>query len=820
VSDVPGAPREGPAWPGALARAARRRRRGLLAAAAVLLALFALRLVPHAPLRERVSVSTALYDRHGTLLRLTLAQDQQYRLWTPLENIAPEMVQATLLYEDRAFWWHPGVDAAALARSAWQMARGGRRQGGSTLTMQLARRLYGIDSSTASGKLRQLAAALWLEARHSKHELLEAYLNTAPYGNNIEGVGAASLVYFHHGAQTLQLPEALTLAVIPQNPAQRAASRAAAAPGGTPQAGNPLLEAARQRLWALWAARHHDADARQADGPLPRMPALNRGQLPFAAPHLTDMLLARAAQTGTDEPALRDAQGAIHTTLDLAMQGTLERVMADYLKSRAGVGLRNASALLLDASTMEVRAVIGSADYRDAGIDGQVNGTLGKRSPGSTLKPFIYALALDQGLLHPRTLLKDAPTSFGPFTPENFDGQFMGPVAAQDALTRSRNIPAVAVAARLSQPNLYQFLQRNQISRLESEAHYGLALVLGGGEVTPEELARLYALLARGGDSRPLAYTTAQSIAAGELPVAAPLLSAEAAYITLDMLRQTPRPDTGAPAQPPIAWKTGTSWGFRDAWTAGVFGRHVLVVWVGDFEGGGNPAYVGIEAAAPLFLRMVDALRAQRLDPGEVARPLPPDLRRVEVCSTTGAPPDPLCPARTSTWFIAGKSPVQPSALHRAMWLDARSGRVLCGPQASSAPHARQVVVEQWGSDMQRLFRQAGLPRRQFDDSACNTSDRQGDAPLAASGDAPAIASPLRGVHYLLNPRKPQPVLLRADAAMGVKTLYWFADDGLLGRSAPGESLAWLPPRPGDYQLRVVDEAGRADTRTLQVALP
>jgi penicillin-binding protein 1C len=782
-----------------LALRVRRVRLALLILSVVLL-LLGLRLWPHAPLRDRLGTSTPIYSRSGTLLRLTLAGDQQYRLWTPLPQISPTLVDGVLLYEDRAFWWHPGIDPAALLRSAAHMAAGSRREGGSTVTMQLARRLYRIDSRSPGGKLRQLGAALWLEARYGKREILEAYLNSAPYGSNIEGVGAASLIYFQHDAATLTLPEALTLAVIPQHPTQRLASRVS--PGGA--AGNAELEAARARLWALWQAHHPRGATTQAAEATLRLPALSRGNLPFAAPHLTDMLLSRSS--GNDE---RAADGAIHATLDLPMQRTLERVMHDYLQARHGVGLRNASALLLDASTMEVRAVVGSAGYADDTIDGQVNGTLGKRSPGSTLKPFIYALALDQGLVHPRTVLKDAPTSFGSFTPENFDGQFVGPVAAQDALTRSRNVPAVALAARLSQPNLYQFLQLNQISRLESEGHYGLALVLGGGEVTPEELARMYAVLANAGESRPLAYTREQG--ARVRATAAPrLLSPEAAFITLDMLRQTPRPDTGAPAQPPIAWKTGTSWGFRDAWTAGVFGRHVLVVWVGDFDGAGNPAFVGIDAAAPLFLRMVDALRAQGLDPGEVVRVAPADLRRVEVCTSTGAPPDALCPARSSTWFIAGKSPIQASGLHRAVWVDARDGHALCGAEAASAPHAKQVVVEQWGSDMQRLFRQAGLPRRTVDESACAGTAGEG-------ADAPVIASPLRGVRYQLSARKPEPVSLRADAAMGVKTLYWFAGDGLIGRSAPGEPLAWLPPRPGDYALRVVDDRGRADTRGLRV---
>lgn len=769
--------------------------------------LLGLRLWPHAALRDGISTSIPVLARDGTLLRLTLAGDQQYRLWTPLDRITPVLVDSALLYEDRGFWYHPGVNPLALLRSVFSMAQGGRRAGGSTVTMQLARRLYRIDSRTFSGKLQQIAAAFWLEARYSKHAILEAYLNTVPYGGNIEGVGAASLIYFRHDAAKLTLPEALTLAVIPQNPTQRLATRLGSAQDAFGHAQNAALEAARGRLWALWQARYPVAANAQASEALLHLPALSRASLPFVAPHVTDMLIAQSAQEG-----VRSADGAIHSTIDVAMQRTVERVMASYLQARANIGLRNASAVLLDASTMQVRALVGSANYADAKIDGQFNGTQGKRSPGSTLKPFIYALALDQGLLHPRTILRDAPTSFGAFTPENFDGQFEGPVAAQDALTRSRNIPAVSVASRLTQPNLYQYLQMNQISRLESEDHYGLALVLGGGEVTPEELARMYAVLANAGQSRVLAYTQAQS-RVSPATAAQVLLSPAAAFITLDMLRQTPRPDTGAPAQPPIAWKTGTSWAFRDAWTAGVFGRHVLVVWVGDFEGASNPAYVGIEAAAPLFLRIVDALRAQGLDPGEVAQSQPADLRRVEVCTATGGLPDGLCPARSQTWFIAGKSPIAASTLHQTVWVDTKTGQQVCAADAANGAHnasARQVVVEQWGSEMQGLFRQAGLPRR---------SVRCPDQAGGSSHEGPAISSPLRGLRYMLDPRHPQAVLLRAEAAPGIKKLYWFVGDSLLGSGAPGESFAWTPPRPGDYKVRVVDESGRADVRHLRVEL-
>lgn len=765
----------------------RRIRWRYLAGLGVLLAivLAVLRLTPHASLAESITSSRAVYARNGELLRLTLAPDEQFRLWVPLERIAPSLVDAVLLYEDRRFYVHPGINPAALLRSAWSTASGGRRQGGSTLSMQLARRLYAIDSRSYSGKLAQMAAALWLEARHSKREILEAYLNTAPYGGNIEGVQAASLIYFRKNAAQLSLPEALTLAVIPQNPVKRIAERGR----------NAELQQARQRLWALWAERDTQAREHAPDAVL-ALSAQSRGSLPFIAPHATDMLLAQ--EPGTPE---------IRSTLDLRMQATLERVMAQYLRGHAGVGINNASALLLDASTMEVRALIGSADWHNNSIAGQVNGTQAKRSPGSTLKPFIYALALDQGLLHPKTMLKDAPTAFGPYTPENFDHRFAGPLTAQDALIRSRNIPAVAVAAKLGKPNLYDLMRLAGVRKLQSEAHYGLALVLGGGEVSSEELASLYATLANGGLVQPLRYTQRASQEQSAEPLR--LLSEEASFITLDMLRHTPRPDSALPARPAVAWKTGTSWGFRDAWTAGVFGRHVLVVWVGNFDGSSNPALVGVDAAAPLFLRMVDALRAERLDPGEVATRQPANLRQVEVCAATGGLPDALCPVRSNTWFIAGKSPIQVSQLHRTVWVDESSGKVVCGPQ----PGARQQVVEQWGSDMQRLFRQAGLPRADMSDAACEPSS-------TAAENAPLISSPLRGVRHQIRTSKPEPLVLRAEAAAGSQSIYWFADDSLVGRTAPGEGITWMPPLAETGQrhvLRAIDDQGRAESREVIV---
>jgi penicillin-binding protein 1C len=752
------------------------RRPPLALALALLVVLAALRLWPHAPLREAAGMSSAVYARDGQLLRLTLAPDEQYRLWVPLADIDPRLAQAVLLYEDRWFYWHTGVNPVALLRAALASYSGASRRGASTISMQLARRLYRIDSQSPAGKLRQAGAALWLEARYSKRALLEAYLNLAPYGGNIEGVGAASLIYFHKRAAQLTLAETLSLAVIPQNPRKRGGARPRELP------------AARARLARLWAARHGEAGASAA-------PALSTAAaLPFLAPHLTDRLLRE--QHG----------GEIWSALDLRAQAALERIMAQFIDSRRGLGIANASAILLERDSGEVRALVGSSGYFDTAIAGQVNGTEAKRSPGSTLKPFIYGLALDQGLLHPATILKDMPTAFGPFSPENFDGRFVGPISAQDALVRSRNVPAVAVASTLRHPTLYDFLKSAGVTRLASEQHYGLALALGGGEVTMEELARMYLMLANRGALIPVLHRHAS--AAERAGQHAPrLLSEEAAFITLQMLRANQRPDTREVATPPVAWKTGTSWGFRDAWTAGVFGRYVLVVWIGNFDGSGNPAFVGIDAAAPLFFRIVDSLRALGLD-APAPEPAPPaGVIRAEVCSASGELPNPLCPQRASTWFIPGKSPIRVSTLHRAVIVDAITGAPTCARGAGT----RSEVFEFWPTDLQRLFREAGMPRRQPPPLPdCG-------APADSLADGPAIVAPNKATLYSVRLSQPAPLALRASAPSAHDTLFWFANGGLIGKGAAGDALAWTPAAPGRVQLRVVDQQGRSDARDIEV---
>jgi len=367
-----------------------------------------IRLWPHAAFADWKPSSTAVYDDHGRLLRLTLAKDDRYRLWVPLDRVSPQLVEAVLLHEDRWYRWHPGFNPYRIARGAWvTYVRGGSPQGGSTITMQLARSLWQINTRTPAGKLRQIVRAVQLELFYSKRQILEAYLNDVPYGRNVEGAGAASLIYFAKSADHLSLPEALALAVIPQDPAQRIRARQTQI--------NTALTTARNRLYARWLIRHPEDAAQRALFGLP-LALRTLANMPFDAPHAANQALAaRNAWSGEDnEDAAR-----LDTTINVDMQRTVERQISRYVNRFGSRGVRNAAAILVDTRDMSIKALVGSANFSDRSIDGQVNGTLARRSPGSTLKPFIYALGFDQGILHPQTVLRDVPTAFGPYAPEN-----------------------------------------------------------------------------------------------------------------------------------------------------------------------------------------------------------------------------------------------------------------------------------------------------------------------------------------------------------------------------------------------------------------
>jgi len=730
---------------------------------------------------------------------MTLAGDDRYRVLYDLSDISLILQKATILYEDQYFYSHQGVDILALVRAFWQTyVQGGRRIGASTITMQVARLRWGIPSSQVSGKLSQILRAIQLSRHYDKKEILEAYLNLAPYGRNIEGVGAASRIYFNKLPSELNLAEALTLSVIPQNPVKR---------NPASDRGFERLLMARQHLQARWLEYYPKDKEKSYQFELP-LNVRSIEQLPFAAPHFIQYL-------NRDKPTWES--GTFHTTIDIRKQQQLEYIVTNYMDKRSGDGIKNASALLLNYETMAIEAWVGSADFSDAEIFGQVDGVRAKRSPGSTLKPFVYGLALDEGLVHPGTMLRDAPKKYAGFAPENYDRKFLGPISAKQALIESRNVPAVILQARLGDNSFHKFLLAAGVRGLKSESHYGLALALGGAELTMLELVRLYALLANGGELRAPQVLRGQQHDSGREH--RQLLTPEASFLVLDALKQNPPPDdyvrlVNDELSNDIAWKTGTSWAHRDAWAIAISGKYVLAVWVGNFDGSSNPAFIGRKAAGPLAFASINALvPSQSWSLSEAMDIASLSIKKTPVCLTTGDLPGKYCPQVTSSWFIPGISPIKLSQVYRQIPVDKASGLRACWQDPETT---EMKVFEFWPSDFLHIFQQAGISLKtppKFH-SRCSLNI------TAEHGQVPTIVSPQQHIEYVVQAELDgqQLVPFSATTDPGAATVYWFVDDHFVGQARPNEAYMW-PAKPGQFEVKAVDDLGRAATSPFRVGI-
>lgn len=530
--------------------------------------------------------STEVLDRNGDLLRAYTVSDGRWRLQASLDSVDPTYLDMVVAYEDKRFYRHNGVDPIAVARAIAQAIRHGKVvSGASTLTMQVARLLEDGPTGRWDGKIRQVRLALALERRLSKQDILTLYVNRAPFGGNIEGVRAATYAYFGKPPKRLTPAQSALLVALPQSPEARRPDRA-----------YETAKSARNRVLDRMAGAGVLAtgDARAA---LNEQVPHDRAPFPALAPHLAD----RAVQ---DDPL-----APIHRlTIDGGLQARLAALMQDAVRPY-GDGL-SAAMIVADYRNGEVLVTIGSPDFTDDARDGYVDMTRAFRSPGSTLKPLVYGLAFDQGLAHPETLVDDRPVTFaGGYTPQNFDGQFRGELRVRQALQASLNIPVVSLVDAFGPSRLMAHMRRAGMSPdLPVGGAAGLAVALGGVGVTLEDLTQLYAAIGNGG--RPVALTwrmDARTAAGGPR-----VLSERSAWYVADILRGTPRP-LMAP-QNGLAFKTGTSYGHRDAWAAGFDGRHVIAVWMGRPDGTPVPGVFGGDVAAPLLFDAFGHLK-DTLDP-------------------------------------------------------------------------------------------------------------------------------------------------------------------------------------------------------------
>jgi penicillin-binding protein 1C len=772
-----------------LKRWRRRARRLLLASAALGVLAYGLALVLAwaLPLPERLAVpgSVVVSYADGSPAHVFLAPDDRWRVPVSLDDVDPAYLDALVALEDARFWWHPGVDPIAIARAAWtNLTRGRVVSGASTITMQLVRVLE-PRPRTLGSKAIEAFRAFQLERHHDKREILAAYLTFVPYGRNLEGVEVGSLAYFGHTARDLSADEIATLLAVPQRPGVRFPSPRNAA----------RLRAARDEIGAR--LRPLDVLPEVGLSRLGKQPVPDRLlRLPREAPHAAAWLRAR------NPDVLR-----IPTTLERGAQRAAQRVLAEARREKAAQGIYNGAIVVIEHDSGDVRALVGNFDFWDDDNAGQIAGFDVARSAGSTLKPLLYAMAVERGEALPGFLVPDIPVTYGSYSPVNYDERFNGLVTLEEALSRSLNVPFVDLLADVGVEPFVARLRALGAAHLnETPGWYGLSAAVGGAELTPLELASIYATLARGGVYRPA------RVAGGEPAPSRRVFDAGAVELTRRALTRRDRPDfpdrrrwTGG--APRIFWKTGTSFGHRDAWSAGAGGRYAAAVWLGNFDNRPSVHLVGADAAAPLLFDLMDALGDDRTEPAAFAED---GLAAVEVCSWSGRLPHGACPHTEVAYALAHRVPTERCPHHVEIEVDVRSGRAVTPRCRAGRETDKRVFlslpaqVRRWLADGARR-----LPSPPTWDTGCAVE--AGRAP-------PRILSPVDGQVALLVPGLPadaQEIPLSARGAPGAR-LSWFVDGTFLG-TVPAEQRLWWTPAPGRHSLVVTDDSGLSDERALEV---
>jgi len=754
---------------------------------AVLLSLLILDLVFPLPLPGRRDLSTLVVARDGTPLRAFADAQGVWRYPVVPDEVSPLYLDALLHYEDRWFWHHPGVNPVSLLRAGGQwLLRGRIVSGGSTLTMQVAR-ILDPHSRTPWGKLKQILRSLQLEAHLSKREILTLYLEHAPFGGTIEGVETASRAYLGKPAARLSRAEAALLTVLPQSPSRWRPDRH---PERARAARDKVLD--RMAELGIWTRAEVD------DAKIERVVSRS-----LRAP-MSAALLARRLRGG------HRASTRIASTLDASLQRTLEERVASYFSN---LPPRTSAALLVvDNATMEARAYVGSVEFGDKARLGDVDMVQAWRSPGSTLKPFLYGMALDDGLIHSESLLVDAPQSFDGYRPGNFDAAFNGPVGAAEALRLSLNIPAVDLLDRVGAARFSARLDNAGISlRYPRGARPNLSLILGGTGARLEDLVGAYAALNRNGIAGRVRYTP------DDPRIDRRVMSSGAAWIVRTMLEANPRPGERADTfdrggRPRVAWKTGTSYGFRDAWAIGSTRRYTVGVWVGRPDGTPLPGQYGAVTALPLLFEVVDTLPRGRGD--GIARPPPPDVVETEVCWPLGiaadAQPAGLCQRKMAAWTLDGVVPPTFAERGARLWstgrerfeVDARTGERLSAV-CSLAHEARPAEIARWPALASPWLSAAERRASRLPPLA---------ADCMADGRGAVEQLRIEGVNdramLIRAPGSTHPIRLSLRALGTGSRVQWLLDGRRIGESEGARPFVHDFGVPGDHTLTALAESG------------
>jgi len=703
-----------------------------------------------------------------------LSQDEKWRIPVSLSQVDPLFIKALIRSEDRLYWYHPGINPFSVLRALWQNIREGRVvSGASTLTMQLARLIRPSPRNILS-KIKEALFALTLETFLKKKLILELYLSLAPYGGNLEGIYAASLSYFGKPPGRLAPHEIAFLLTLPRAPSLPREKRKA------------MRDTLLRKMWG-WGL----IGSRELERGL-KMPLPTRKPFPKKAPHLCDFLVERLSGV------------FVRSTVDAEVQGKVEKMVGLHRRRLSNLGASQAAVVVIENSSGKLKAAVGSVDYWNS-PGGQIKGFYIFRSPGSALKPFIYIMALEKGVITTQSLLPDAPMSFGGFSPKNFDSSWRGLVKAEDALSLSLNLPFVYLLRRVGYWDFLRRLERGGVKGPLPDSFYGLSAAIGGMEVRLLDLTNLYASLARGGLYRRVLMVK------GEETPSERLFRAGAVYLSLKALGRRGRPD--APSlrlftfpDSVVYWKTGTSWGRRDAWAVGFSRRYTVGVWVGNFDSRGAAGIVGAQAAGPLMFDVFRALERKGWDGrygwfSEAKRELVPE----KVCSFSGYPPSPACPHTKEVLVLENSHPYLKCPFHREFVVERESGHRVC-----------PFKTYEKGETLRRSF--LVLPTAVREVLGKGNPPSFGPDCYLPSGAKLRILSPQPGATYVLSPGIRGADRLVFQAISGVGKIYWFCDGKFLGTSSSGEAVRFSLP-PGPHRILAQGEEGDSSSVKIRVIL-
>ncbi|MGQ0738244.1 MAG: penicillin-binding protein 1C [Bacteroidota bacterium] len=725
------------------------------------------------PLPDKIEYSTIITDNKGEVVNAYLTSDQKWRMKTELDEISPLLQKTIINKEDRHFYKHPGVNPFALARAFFTNIFHMRRMSGaSTITMQVAKMLEPGKRNIWS-KCREIFRAFQLELKYSKKEILQLYLNLVPYGSNIEGVKAASLLYFKKNPDHLSLAEITALSIIPNKPGVM-----------VPGKNNAFIIKERNRWLERFAERNVFTQKEIEDAMAEPLDA-SRGTVPHFIPHLSYKLKKQGGDI-------------IKTNIDLNTQLKTEKLVEDYVRIQRLKNIRNAAVLIIDNKTHKVITYVGSSGFFDTTDGGQVNGAAAVRQPGSTLKPLLYAMCFNEGLLTPKTVMTDVAVNYDGYAPENYDEKFNGYVTVEYALEHSLNIPAVKGLRLLGHERMIQQLSNCGFRQIQKDRRkLGLSMILGGCGTTLEEMTGLFSAFAHNGVYRAPSFTQNDT-----LQHKVRVISPAANYMINEILSKVSRPDfplnwSATERMPKIAWKTGTSYGRKDAWSIGYNKNFTVGVWVGNFSGAGAADLSGANTATPLLFRIFNTID---YDSDEEWFKQPDDCDIRKVCSETGLVPTAHCSNLVTDYFIPLISSTRICENRQEIMLSSDEKISFCKSCAPASGYKKKLfkIVE---PEMQAWFEENRIAYEKI-------PPHNPDCELIFKGAAPVINSPVNGTEYLINKKNPEPLQLTCKTANDVSKVYWYINNKFYRSSNAGEKQFFVP-QEGPVKISCTDDKGR-----------